>query len=75
VAVLTEYSVSVFLQYAKNMAEVQAHAGELFPGFQVSVAFADLSGWKPKILIPQNVVATYPANILHIEFFLQSVLT
>jgi len=48
---------------------VRAQAGEFLPGFQTSVLFNNLSGWKLKILIPQNVVATHPSIILHIEIF------
>jgi len=57
------------LHYAKNKGGVRPHSGDLLPGFQASVLFNNLSGWKLKILIPQNVVATHPSIILHIEIF------
>jgi hypothetical protein len=62
-------AILIFLQYAKKIMGGAAPPDGLIPGFEVSVHFKNLSQGKLNLLIPQNVVATRPTDILHIENF------
>jgi hypothetical protein len=55
------------LQFAKKEIGLRRFTSELIAGFLWNSPFKAFSALKHKKPIPQNVVSTHPANILHIE--------